>query len=91
MRIKFEFFSEALIALRKEISEHPMLCSIIQNSQIDMNNLGELIGVVAAFFGDEMDGMYTQKELERLTDKYYWKLKAMRSPLILPPGAGTIH
>ena len=92
MTVTFEFFSEARIALQREIGEHDRLVHLIAEAGFTVGeDWPSIVAMCAAYLGIEMDGVYTPKEMEYLEDKYYWKLRRLRTMIILPANAGSIN
>lgn len=85
--MKHEYFSDARIALMREIKHHPEL----EAQLFDAAKAGatqdwpDQLGVIAAHFNVVMDGVYSPLDLEVLTDKLWHKLVAKRKQLITPP------
>lgn len=91
-RIIKEEFSEARIALMREVNKHhPALCELLTVYPPD--DWGGQVGEIAAFCGVIMDGYYMPHELERLYDILYARLRAVHTHVIaLPqPTDPTLH
>lgn len=80
--LKYEFFPEALTALRVEIDNHPALLKILA-AQEDKDVYIQ-ISEIAAYCGIILEGVYTRDDVIRLADKLVWELKKKSSILILP-------
>jgi len=85
--LKYEFFPEALTALRVEIDNHPALLKIL-NDQEDKDVYIQL-SEIAAYCGIILEGTYTQADVIKLADKLVWELKKKGSILILPSFDGA--
>lgn len=90
--MKHEYFSEARIALMREIKNHPELEAQLQGAyEQGVTDWSDQLGIIAAYFNVLMDGMYSQLDLEVLTDKLWHKLVAKRKLLITPPVGKVIQ
>lgn len=90
MAIKFEMFSDARIALQREVKEHPLLIELLKIYEQD-DWPGQL-GEIAAYVLVMMDGMYMPHELEKLYDILFWKLRGKRGGIVvIPDGLQTLH
>ena len=77
-----EMFSEARIALMKEVNEHwPVIAQTIANSET--GEWSDHLGIIAAWCGIAMDGYYSQAQLEHLTDTLVWRLRAARKGIVM--------
>ncbi len=72
-----EFFSEAQIALNKEVLQHPMLRIQLQ-SEAPSGEEGEVIGTIAAYCNITMDGTYSRERIENLYSILVEKLQKIR-------------
>jgi hypothetical protein len=82
---EFEMFSEARIALCREIVKcWPVLAQQLHEVHQENPDITwpDQLGIIAAFCGVVMDGFYSQQQLEELTDKLYWKLHYARKGII---------
>jgi len=77
-----EFFPESLQELRVEIGYHQVLQQRL-NDQEDKDIYIQL-SEIAAHCGMLLNGDYTRSDILELVDIMLQKLKAMRTPLILP-------
>lgn len=76
MSIKIQMFSNAQMAMNREILQHPLLREqLLEDTSRDE---GMRIGIIAAFVGIVMDGAYSQSDLERLYGIITWKLREKR-------------
>lgn len=78
------FFHPARIALNIEVKEHPRLRLQIadlvkENPQAEVP---EILGVIAAYCGIALDGMYSQEDLDALCNILVQKLRDKRSIVI---------
>ncbi|PHQ81742.1 MAG: hypothetical protein COB66_01335 [Coxiella sp. (in: Bacteria)] len=72
-RKNLEVWSEARIALNKEVANHPVLLNLL--GPLPKDDHGAWLGEVAAYVGVIMNGDYMPMELEHLYPKLFWKLK----------------
>ena len=72
-----EFFSEAQIALNREVLLHPVLLLNIKMDAPDGDE-GTVIGTIAAYCNIAMDGTYQREEIENLYPILIYKLQTMR-------------
>lgn len=80
---KFEMFSEARIALQREVNRHPLLVEFIQVAAMNGQDQWEdQLAEIAAFCGVALDGHYMPSELEVLYDKLYFELRAARTIIV---------
>lgn len=87
-KVHIEMFSEAKIALIKEVQDNwePIVKALIE---AECQDWPEQLGVIAAFCGVALDGYYTPAQLEDLTDKLVWKLRAARRGIATGRPIGT--
>lgn len=80
---KFEMFSNARVALQREVNRHPLLVTLLQNAAVEgQGEWGDQLGGIAAFCGIVMDGNYMPSELEPLYDRLYIELRSARVEII---------
>ena len=77
-----EMWSEAKIALGRELNNHPKILEEIEAADVD--DYPNLLATVAAHFNIIMEGYYAPLQLDILADKLYHKLVASRSGLKTP-------
>jgi hypothetical protein len=82
MALRFEYFSDAAIALAQEVSNHPELMKRLANHPAAEFEVK--LAEIAAYCDVVLDGLYTQEDLSKLCDILWRKLKAKSSPIILP-------
>ena len=86
-----EFFSDARIALMKEVRDYwPELSRklVEQRGEDPTVEWPDQLGVIAAECKVLLDGFYTPGQMEDLTDKLIWALRAKRSPIAVQPVIG---
>jgi len=92
MPAKLEMFSEARIALMREVGQHPKLLQQLHDGGHSPNtDWPEMLGVIAAYCNIVMDGFYSQADLEHLYDIVYWKLRSFRSTVIIASNSTKGH
>lgn len=83
-----EFWSDAKIALIRELYNHPVLLQQLSEQFPDpaqaMENWPECLGTIAAYCNIILDGIYTHKELENLTATLFEVLVKARRVIISP-------
>jgi len=77
-----EMWSEAKIALSRELNNHPKILEEVEAAEAD--DYPNLLATVAAHFNIAMEGYYSHLQLDILADKLYHKLVASRSGLKTP-------
>lgn len=86
-KVVFAMFSEAKIELMMEIREHwPELGATLVMEQ--SKEWPDQLAIIAAYCKIMMDGMYSMQQLEDLTDKLVWELRAKRGALVIKPSIG---
>lgn len=76
-------FSEAKIALMREVKlHHPDL--VTQLVEQESKEWADQLGTIAAYLFIIMDGVYLPAQLEDLTEKLVWKLRAKRKQIASP-------
>lgn len=89
---RHEYFSEARIALMRELKNHPELLTQLEDAAAaGTTDWSDQLGIIAAYFNVVMDGMYSHLDLEVLTDKLWHKLVAKRRNIITPPVGNIVH
>ena len=80
-RIRYDYFSEAEIALSKEIGNHPALMELLSKHPPQEKEIR--LAEIAAYCDVVLDGSYSEEEIERLCGILYRKLKLKDSGIIL--------
>jgi len=75
-------FSEAKLALGREVVKHPVLVEMLQSYSRD--DWGGMLGEIAAYCMITMEGEYLPHELEKLYDILIRELQARRAISINP-------
>lgn len=83
--VVIKMFSEAKVALMKEVRDHwPELGK--QLIEQESKEWPDQLGTIAAYCNILMDGMYSPGQLEDLTDKLVWKLREKRGAIVIKSG-----
>lgn len=88
MPAQLEFFSDAMIALNKEIQHHPDLQE--QLNHMPTHEMEVRLACIAAFCNVAMDGYFFKEELDEIAAMLFNKLREKRT-LILTPFAKGVH
>lgn len=79
-----EFFSNARIAVMREVNKHPQL--VIQLCELKLENPDadwpDQVGVIAAYCMVVLDGVYMPRELDTLCEQLIFKLIDKRKIII---------
>jgi hypothetical protein len=80
----YDYFPEELIALRREIQEHPPLLKILAEQE-DKDVYIQILEI-AAYCKILVSGEYTRDDMLNLCEMLTKKLVSMRTIIALPPG-----
>lgn len=80
----YDYFPEELIALRREIQEHPPLLKILAEQE-DKDVYIQILEI-AAYCKILVSGEYTRDDMLNLCEMLTKKLMSMRTIIALPPG-----
>lgn len=83
VRTKVEYLPPIFVELNKELRHHPELRLALQDAEV-REDLGLSIGVIAAYVGIVLDGVYSPSEIEILLGILIGKLQQKRTIVILP-------
>lgn len=81
-QLSLEEFTESRVLLMREVNNHPKLVATLRNSIDD--EWETYVGHIAAFCGVVLDDVYLPEQLDRIYTTLYNRLRAERSPLIMP-------
>lgn len=76
-----EFFSDSRIALNHEIVEHPELCVLLANHPAQEFEIR--LAEIAAYCEVVLDDWYTPKDLDKLCDILWNKLREKRGGIVV--------
>jgi hypothetical protein len=80
----YDYFPEELIALRREIQEHPPLLKILAKQE-DKDVYIQILEI-AAYCKILVAGEYTRDDMLNLCEMLTKKLMSMRTLVVIPPG-----
>ena len=80
MPARLEMFSEARIALMREVNQHPPLIEIL--ATVDPTDWEAQLAEIAAYVVVVVDGHYTMSELEGLYKMCFFKLNKKRAMIV---------
>lgn len=82
----FKPYPVALIALQAEIPYHPELVrQLIEYRSVDAPDIGEKLGIIAAYCEVILDGYYTAEDQLKLADVLWNKLRDKRKEVVTDP------
>jgi hypothetical protein len=80
MPAKLDFFSDALIALNREVSKHPDLVELLQKQEL--RDMEVRLAEVAAYCGVALDGDYYPADINNIADICTRRLMEKRTGII---------
>ena len=84
MPAKLEFFSKEVLALNKEVQEHPPLALLLTPYKAD--DFPGMLGEIAAYCGVGMHGVYSPEEIDRVCGHLVRRLQEKRTIQIVTAG-----
>jgi len=89
--IRLEMFSDARIALMREVKEHPdLLFSIAEVMALGDGSWEDQLGCIAAHCYIVVDGAYSEQDLDKLYDILVFELKTKRCISVVTTGNAKV-
>ena len=91
--VKLVYYNEIRLKMVREANKNPAFATLLAGYEPD--DWGGIIGEIAAFFNMEMDGAYTEPDLDKVSEDLYWRLVGLNKVTVVDiavsKGSNILH